>query len=233
MNRNFLITGTGPGVGKSIVGCALGFAFRARGLRVGVMKPVETGCAIRNEELDAADTRALALASGCALPMEVLCPYRYRSRLPAIAAAKAESTTPPDLARIKDCFARIASASDIVLVEGGGSLPEHLTDRTDFADLAADVSLDLIMVIANRVGCIDSALAGFHHAASKGVRVAGWILNDVEPGVAPDLASNAASLSRLTEATCLGTMRFKEPLGIGVVNQLLEHRNRQDGCVKP
>ncbi|MGO9606190.1 MAG: hypothetical protein ACLQAT_22825 [Candidatus Binataceae bacterium] len=65
MSTNFLITGTDSGVGKSTVGCALGFAFRARGLRVGVMIPAETGCAERDGALDPADARALALASGC------------------------------------------------------------------------------------------------------------------------------------------------------------------------
>ena len=42
MARGFLITGTGARVGKTTVGCALGFAMRARGIRVGVMKPVDT-----------------------------------------------------------------------------------------------------------------------------------------------------------------------------------------------
>ena len=40
--RSFLITGTGARVGKTTVGCALGFAMRARGLRVGIMKPIDS-----------------------------------------------------------------------------------------------------------------------------------------------------------------------------------------------
>jgi dethiobiotin synthetase len=42
MGRRFVIAGTGARVGKTTVGCALGFAMRARGMRVGVMKPVDT-----------------------------------------------------------------------------------------------------------------------------------------------------------------------------------------------
>ena len=45
MTSRLLITGTDTGVGKTMVGCALAFALKVRGLRVGVMKPAETGCA--------------------------------------------------------------------------------------------------------------------------------------------------------------------------------------------
>ena len=108
MSANFLITGTGSRVGKSTVGCALGFAFRARGFRVGVMKPAEVGCEDHDGELEASDSRALALAAGCDLPLELLCPYRYRSAVSPPAAAELDSLPHPELGRITDCFDRIA-----------------------------------------------------------------------------------------------------------------------------
>lgn len=222
MSRNFLITGTDTGVGKSTVGCALGFAFRARGLRVGVMKPAETGCEEREGILDAADARSLTLASGCDLPPDIVCPYRYRSPLAPAAAADIDSLPPPDLTRIKSCFDEIASASDIVLVEGAGGLAVPITWDTDFADLAALLDLELIVVIANRLGCLNAALLTFRYAASKGLRVAGWLLNDTEPATTPAALSNAASLARLTEVPGLGTMRYKEPLSLSIVEKLLK-----------
>src|SRR5215469_13241652 len=103
MSVNFLITGTGSRVGKSTVGCALGFAFRARGLRLGVMKPAETGCEEKNGVLEPADARALVLASGCEVPLEIVCPYRYPSPLAPAAAAQIDTLPPPDLGHIKDC----------------------------------------------------------------------------------------------------------------------------------
>ena len=45
---------------------------RARGLRVGVMKPIDT--------LDSQDAQALALAVGSTMPMDLICPYRYQQR---------------------------------------------------------------------------------------------------------------------------------------------------------
>ena len=43
------VTGTDTGVGKTIVAAALAAALTARGLRVGVLKPVETGVAPAND----------------------------------------------------------------------------------------------------------------------------------------------------------------------------------------
>ena len=221
MSVNFLITGTGSRVGKSTVGCALGFAFRARGLRIGVMKPAEVGCADHNGQLEASDARALALAAGCDLPVELMCPYRYRSATSPPAAAELDSQPQPELGRISDCFDRIAAASDLVLVESTGGLAEPITWQSDFADLAAALDLEVIVVIANRLGAINSALLTLRYAASKGLRVAGWILNDLEPAVRPRDPTTVKTLSRLSDSSCLGTMRFKEPLSIEVVEKLL------------
>jgi dethiobiotin synthetase len=222
MRTNFLITGTGSRVGKSTIGCALGFAFRARGLRIGVMKPAEVGCADHNGQLEASDTRALALAAGCDLPVDLMCPFRYRSATFPPAAAELDSLPQPELGRITDCFDRIAAASDLVLVESTGGLAEPITWETDFADLAAALDLELIVVIANRPGAFNSGLLTLRYAASKGLRVAGWIFNDLEPAIPPgDPTTVIKTLRRLTDASCLGTIRFKEPLSIEVVEKLL------------
>ncbi len=45
---------------------------RARGLRVGVMKPIDTP--------ESQDAQALSLAVGSTMPMDLICPYRSLSR---------------------------------------------------------------------------------------------------------------------------------------------------------
>ncbi|HUY27250.1 MAG TPA: dethiobiotin synthase [Candidatus Binataceae bacterium] len=225
MSLNFLITGTDTGVGKSTVGCALGFALRARGMRVGVMKPAETGCEERGEigagVLDPADARALALAAGCGLPLDLICPYRYRSPLAPPAAAERDGLPPPDPARIARCFREIASGSEAVLVESVGGLAAPLAWGFDNADLAAMLGLPLIVVIANRLGCLNAAMLTFSYARAKRLEIAGWLLNDAEPADTPAALTNAASLARMTDVPRLGTMRHKEPLAKSIVEKLL------------
>jgi dethiobiotin synthetase len=185
------------------------------------MKPAEVGCADHDGELEAADTRALALAAGCDLPLELLCPYRYRSATSAPAAAELDSLPQPELGHISDCFDGIAAASDLVLVESTGGLAEPITRQADSADLSAALDLEVIIVIANRPGALNSALLSLRYAASKGLRVAGWIFNELEPPRSPGDPTTVKTLLRLTATPCLGTMRFKEPLSIEVVEKLL------------
>ena len=47
--RGIFVTGTDTGVGKTLVACALAATLQRRGLRVAVMKPVETGCPLAED----------------------------------------------------------------------------------------------------------------------------------------------------------------------------------------
>jgi dethiobiotin synthetase len=221
VGRRFLITGTDTKVGKTTIGCALGFAFRARGIRVGVMKPIETGCAEVGGELQALDASALALAAGSQLPMELICPYRYRSPLTPAAAAEADDLPPPNLANIARCFHEIAAQNGAVLVESVGGLATPLNSDADFADLAAQLGLEVIVVVGNRLGCLNLAALTLRHAESHGLTIAGYILCDIDPLSSPSTETNAASLIQLTSARYLGRMQYREPLARAIVEQLL------------
>ena len=92
----------------------------------------------------------------------------------------------------------------------------------DFADLAAKLELPLIVVISNKLGCLNAAMLTFSYARSKRLKLAGWILNDVEPALSPAARTNAASLARMTDVPSLGTMRHKEPLAKSIIEKLLQ-----------
>lgn len=226
MGRRFLITGTDIGVGKTTVGCALGFAFRARGMRVGVMKPVETGCAEVGGKLDAADARALALAASSALPLELTCPYRYRAKLAPPAAADLDHLPPPDLDKIARCFREIAADSDAVLVESAGTIATPISANSDFADLASMLGLEIVVVVGNRAGCVGAAVLTLNYAASRGLITAGYILCDIEPDASRAEDENEAALIRLASAPYLGRMRHREPLAKAIVELLLSNDRR-------
>jgi len=208
-------------VGKITVGCALGFALRARGMRVGVMKPVETGCAEIDGDLKPRDADALALAVGSLLPMELICPYRYRSTLAPAAAAAIDRLPPPDLANIARCFGEIAADNDVVLVESAGAIVAPITRDRDFADLAAMLGLEVIVVVGNRPGCVDATTLTLQRCESRGLKVAGCILCDCDPAASSETEANEASLMRIAKAPYLGRMRHREPLARAIVEKLI------------
>ncbi len=221
MSRGFLITGTDTGVGKTLVGCSIARAARARGVKAGVMKPAETGCAEARGALEPADARALALAAGSLVPLKLICPYRYRSPLAPAAAAEADKLPPPDLDLVIRAFREIAAQSDVVIVEGAGGLAVPITWETDYARLARALDLDAVVVVGNRLGCLNAALLTFHYALGRGLRVTGYVLNDTVADPTPATLGNEASLSRLTDVPYLGRVRFNEPVSLGIIDAVL------------
>jgi dethiobiotin synthetase len=206
--RRFLITGTDTEVGKTTFACALAGAFRARRLSVGVMKPAETGCAESDGVLQPADAIALRRAAEPDDPIELICPYRYRSPLAPAAAAEADGLEPPAMGHIAEAFARIGKDKDVTLVEGAGGIMVPLTWQENYADLALALDLEVIVVVANRLGCLNATLLTLDYAARRGLRMRGYVVNQATNETSPASRTNIASLRRLTNAVCVGELHF-------------------------
>src|SRR5688572_32455781 len=110
------ITGTDTGVGKTLVAGAIADWFRRRHKRVGVLKPVATGCARRREGLVSEDAEFLAHCADARFPLDVICPQRYAEPLaPAIAAERAG--LPLDWDSMQRSSTMIENGSDVMIVE--------------------------------------------------------------------------------------------------------------------
>jgi dethiobiotin synthetase len=221
MQHRFLISGTDTGVGKTTVACSLAISFRRRGLRVGVMKPAETGCVNRSGNLTALDAVALRAAAESNAEIDLICPYQYAVPLAPAAAALLEGREPPDLDHLKASYAQLAQGNDVMLVEGAGGLAVPITWRQNYADLALALDLELILVVPNRLGCINGTLLSLSYAAQRGLRLKGYILNNLETGVSAAAQTNAHSLERLLPGQCLGVMNYKDSLSDGICRIVL------------
>ena len=218
MNRAFLVTGTDTGIGKTLVGCAIAASLSER-MRVGVLKPAETGCREEGGQLVPEDARRLREASACDMPLEVICPFRYAEPLaPWLAAERAGR--PIAIERVHECFREIAAASDVVLVESAGGLLVPLTVDYSFADLAADLELSLVIVVGSRLGALNQALLTIESARNRGLTISGYVVN--QPTRERDLAQqlNGAALAQLTDARCLGEVPFIEKGDIQIFRRI-------------
>jgi dethiobiotin synthetase len=221
MLANLLLTGTDSRAGKTTVGCALAFALKVRALRVGVMKPVETGCIEQEGGLVAADGAALVASASAALPMELVSPYRYVSALAPAAAAEAAGEPLPDFADICEAYHQIAARSEVTIVEETGGLAAPLDWQRNFADLALELNLTPLLVVANRGAFIGTAALTIDYATRRGIAPCGFIINALEPAASARAERDAQAVLRATGTPCLGTMRFKEPLSLAIVERLL------------
>ena len=211
MGTAIFITGTDTRVGKTLVACGLAALLKECGYRVGVMKPVETGCEERDGQLFPQDAYYLKESSGCAEPLERICPYRLRAPLAPSVAAEMEGVK-IDIDRLTSLYAEINSAHDVTLVEGAGGLLVPILPHYTYADLAKLLKLPLVVVAANRLGAINHLLLTLEHASCRGLRVLGYVLNHLESQ--PSLAgeTNPAALRSLTSVPCLGEVPYVERL---------------------
>ena len=128
------ITGTDTGVGKTLVAVALTRALVARGLRVAVMKPVAAGTV---KTPDGAQRRRARVVSreqrdGALRGREPLAADDARVAAPGGARRRRRDPTRAHPA----AYARLAAASDLVLVEGAGGWLAPISATETMADVA-------------------------------------------------------------------------------------------------
>ena len=182
-SHGFFVTGTDTGVGKTLVACSLLRAFAARGLRSVGMKPVASGAVPRGNGLVHGDVEQLIAAGNVTAPREHVNPYCFAPPIaPHIAAAEAGTTI--DLDHIGRCFNALAGGADVVVVEGVGGFRVPLGPGADTAQLAARLALPVVLVVGMRLGCLNHALLTAEAIAHRGLTLAGWVANHIDPHMA-------------------------------------------------
>jgi dethiobiotin synthetase len=210
-SKGVFITGTDTGVGKTFIACAIAFKYADGGAKVGVMKPVETGCTGAPGALMPADALSLKRYAGSPDPMDLINPYRFAQALAPNVAARL-SGGEINLDCIRTSFDKIRADKDIVIVEGAGGLLSPLTDDGTMADLAVMLGLPLIIVAASRLGAINHALLTVRCAASMGLEILGVILSRPSPIPAESSLYDAAEIKRFAGAPVLADIpHLKDP----------------------
>lgn len=191
------MTGTDTGVGKTLVAAAMIVALRRRGLRVAPMKPVVAG----RENGRYADVDCLREAAGGDQPVDLVSPYRFAEPIAPHIAAAADGVV-IDVERIVAAFARLAAGADAVVVEGAGGFRVPLGPGHDIAGLAQRLALPVVLVVRVRLGCINHALLTAEAVAGRGLPLAGWVANAVDPAM-PAARENVAALAERLPAPLL------------------------------
>ncbi|MBV8823245.1 MAG: dethiobiotin synthase [Chloroflexi bacterium] len=210
MSKGCFITGTDTGVGKTIVTAALATALRKRGLRVGVMKPVETGCSMDSDRLQAQDSSLLRQASGCTAAVELVTPYTFAEPLtPALAAERVGITI--DIKHIRRCYEKLLTEHDITLVEGAGGLLAPLTECLTMHDMAVELGLPVVIVARNVLGVINHTALTVTVARERSF-VLGVVLNHTQPPSDLAMLTNADALRRWGKAPLLCQLAYTTTL---------------------
>jgi dethiobiotin synthetase len=199
----WFITGTDTEVGKTFIACALLHALRNQGRTALGMKPVAAGLDVEGKN---EDVEQLIAASSITAPRQLINPYAFNAAVaPHIAAAEEGITI--ELAQIVSAFKQLSGLADAVLVEGVGGFCVPLGPVSDTADLAVALDLPVILVVGLRLGCINHALLTEQAIAARGLKLAGWVANGIDPAMAR-VDENLATLKARISAPLLGIVPY-------------------------
>jgi dethiobiotin synthetase len=173
------VTGTGTGVGKTVVAAAVARTLRRAGLGVAALKPAQTGTS------EGADDLAFIRLAGGVPAARCVATYALRRPLAPSVAARMEGTS-LEPGRIVDDFRRLRGQADVVVVEGAGGLLVPFSDSADMADLASALRIPLLIVALPGLGTLNHIALTVEAARTRGLEVAGVVLCGfpVEPGLA-------------------------------------------------
>lgn len=207
-HRAFFITGTDTGVGKTLVSATLLHLARQRGLSTAALKPVAAGCeetaaGLRNED-------ALRLQAEVSVPLlyEQINPVALQAAIAPHIAARQERRS-VTVSRLTGFCRGVLGQADFTLVEGAGGWRVPINATETLADLACELRLPVILVVGIRLGCINHALLSAEAINRDGLKLAGWVANQLDPAM-PCQAENIATLQHRLGAPCLGQLRWRQ-----------------------
>lgn len=204
MANGYFVTGTGTGVGKTLVSCALLHAFAARGDVVVGMKPVAAGC----ENGIWMDVESLVAASTAIARREHVNPYALTLPIaPHIAAGRSGINI--SMGIICKAYVELQEISDLVIVEGTGGFLVPLNEYQDGADMARALDLPIVLVVGMQLGCLNDALLTAQAVGATGLQLAGWVANRIDPQMIA-FDENVLALIRRLDCPLLGVLPFEQ-----------------------
>ncbi|MDX6738889.1 dethiobiotin synthase [Actinocorallia sp. A-T 12471] len=200
-----VVTGTDTGVGKTVVTAALAALAAARGAKVAVVKPAQTGVG-PDEPGDLSEVGRLAgvtdLHEG----------NRFPDPLSPAAAARVSGLPPVHLPQAVPLIRDLAATRDLVLVEGAGGLLVRFDEEGNtVADLARWLGAPVVVTVRAGLGTLNHTALTLEALAHRGVQLAGLVIGSWPDE--PDLAMrcNPRDLETLAARPLAGAL----PAGAG------------------
>jgi dethiobiotin synthetase len=211
--KKIFITATDTDAGKTFVSCAIIAALtQQHNKTVAAYKPVAAGCDLVNGNLVNEDAKWLTYYANSKQTLNQVNPIAFLEPIaPHIAAKKHNQSI--NVSDLTDHFTSVTALNaDITLVEGAGGwrLPLSITQSSNIkendgsnrenqflADFVKENTLDVILVVNMKLGCLNHALLTYEAIKSDGLNCIAWVANCVSPEKMSNLADNISELEQL------------------------------------
>ena len=177
--QSYFITATNTEVGKTYISALLVRALRARGIDAGYFKPALSDAVVEKGTLIPGDAAYVCQFAGLEVEPETLVSYIYTTPVAPHLAARLEGKEEVSLEKIMRDFSQHQNEHEMLIVEGCGGIICPLRDEPPLTleDVMASLSLPLIIVSNSGLGSINSCVLTVEFAKSKGLDIAGVIMN--------------------------------------------------------
>jgi dethiobiotin synthetase len=182
--HGLFIAGTDTDVGKTTITALLAQQLHQQGLAISARKPIASGC-----DVSCNDAQRLAQATG--EDEWLVCPHRFKAAVSPERAIRLEGKE----LTLSDLVNACTNSPNFTLVEGAGGLLSPLTNDANNADLAVALALPVLLVIANKVGCINHSLLTLEAMKTRQLTCIGIVANSINCAIDED---NIADLKNLT-----------------------------------
>ena len=172
--KGIFTTATDTNVGKTWVGSQLVAELKRLKVDVQARKPIESGWPTK--DVSTTDAWKLAKAMDQTNALDVVCPNRFSAALSPDRAAMLEGETISLQKLHQDCLNGI-NKSDFLYVEGAGGFYSPICSDGLNADLALSLDLPILLVVEDRLGCINQALLNVEAIAKRGLNLKAIALN--------------------------------------------------------
>ncbi len=201
----YFVTGTDTEVGKTLIACALIFKMKnsMAALKVSGFKPVVAGT-YQNETGQTCNEDLLSLiaASGLKQSQTDICPCILSTPAAPHLVAK-EMGIQLSVASMLAALEPVKAQFNTVVVEGAGGFLVPLNEEESLGDFASSLGWPVILVVGMRLGCLNHALCTLEAIERRGLKVAGWVANTIDPQMSHKEA-NLLDLQQRIKAPFLG-----------------------------
>ncbi len=190
--RGIFIVGTDTGVGKTTVTGLLGRFLSDNGHRAITQKWIQTGSDRFPEDIARQ-------------------PYTFKFPASPHLAARLERKT-ISKARIKKSFLFLKDRFDFVIVEGIGGALVPFNGKDLVIDIAKELDIPALLVVANKLGCINHTLLTIEAIKRRGMKIIGIIFNNSQSGERKNIISkdNPRIIKKLTGEKILGVLPWRK-----------------------
>lgn len=180
------VTGSGTGVGKTLVTAALAHQLRRAGKSVRAVKPVISGYTPETHgDSDTAHLLDSLDESHGNAAIDRVSPFRFVAPLAPDMAAAREGKRLDFAALVRFCRTSAEGPEDVLLIEGVGGVMVPLTDRETVLDWIAAIDTPSLLVAGSYLGTISHTLTAAEALRQRGLPVAGVVISESEESPVP------------------------------------------------